>query len=89
MLAGCNGWFAHAIMPSVSNPVPFMMQRAVALLPVVRHGFPCIFSAPEKTFAEIPSRHILFSIYMCSVISSASPFHSPKVLEKRKEGWGI
>ena len=85
MLAGCNGWFAHAIMPSVSNPVPFMMQRAVALLPVVRHGFLCIFSAPEKTFAEIP----LFSIYMCSVISSASPFHSPKVLEKRKEGWGI
>ena len=54
MLAVCNGWFAHAIMPSVSNPVPFMMQRAVALLPVVRHGFPCIFSAPEKTFAEIP-----------------------------------
>ncbi len=54
MLAVCNGWFAHAIMPSVSNPVLFMMQRAVALLPVVRHGFPCIFSALEKTFAEIP-----------------------------------
>jgi len=54
MLAGCNGWFTHAIMPSFSNQVPFMMQRAVALLPVVRHIFPCIFSAPEKTFAEIP-----------------------------------
>ena len=63
-----------------------MMQRAVALLPVVRHGFPCIFSVPEKTFAEIP--HILFSIYMCNVISSASPFLSLKVLEKRKEGVG-
>ena len=54
MLAGCNGWFTHAIMPSFSNQVPFMMQRAVALLPVVRHGFPCIFSVPEKTFAESP-----------------------------------
>lgn len=54
MLAGCNGWLTHAIMSFASNPVPFIMQRAVALLPVVRHGFPCIFSAPEKTFAEIP-----------------------------------
>lgn len=34
------------------------------------------------------SRHILFSIYMCNVISSASPFLSLKVLEKRKEGVG-
>ncbi|MFQ8737011.1 MAG: hypothetical protein ACLSAH_14230 [Bilophila wadsworthia] len=59
MLAVCNGWFAHAIMPSVSNPVPFMMQRAVALLPVVRHGFPCIFSALEKTLLKFRSRHIL------------------------------
>lgn len=53
-IAVCNGWFTHYIMPSVSNSVPFMMQRAVALLPVVRRGFPCTFSAPEKTFAEIP-----------------------------------
>jgi hypothetical protein len=27
MLAGCNGWFAHAIMPSVSNPVPFIVRH--------------------------------------------------------------
>ena len=88
MLAVCNGWFAHAIMPSVSNPVPFMMQRAVALLPVVRHGFLCIFSAPEKPLLKFRSRHILFSIYMCSVISSASPFHSPKVFGEKKGGRG-
>ncbi|MFR3458391.1 MAG: hypothetical protein ACLTTU_08750 [Bilophila wadsworthia] len=57
-----------------------MMQRAVALLPVVRHGFPCIFSAPEKPLLKFRSRHILFSIYMCSVIS-------PRRLSTRRKFW--